>query len=101
MADLWAERFPGAVVRVGNDARCAALAEHWIGAAVDVDDSVTVLAGTALAAAITLGGEPYRDRTGVGEVGESPSSGGRAPSSRCGSSTRRRDQMSCRRGSRG
>ncbi|UNK70812.1 ROK family transcriptional regulator [Microbacterium sp. H1-D42] len=70
LAQEWAKHFPAATVSVGNDARCAALAEHWKGAAVDVDTSVTVLAGTALAAAITIDGAPYRGWHGAsGEVG--------------------------------
>lgn len=70
LAQEWARLLPDAAIAVGNDGRCAALAEHWMGAAVDVDTSVTVVVGTTLAAAITIDGRPYLGWHGAsGEVG--------------------------------
>ncbi|MFB6610333.1 ROK family protein [Agromyces sp. NPDC056379] len=67
---------PHAAVAVGNDARCAALAEHWLGAGTGLDASVTVLAGTTMAAAITIDGKPYLGRHGAsGEIGGLPELG--------------------------
>jgi predicted NBD/HSP70 family sugar kinase len=67
---------PNATLAVGNDARCAALAEHWRGAATDITTSLTVLAGTTIAAAITIDGKPYLGRHGAsGEIGGLPELG--------------------------
>ncbi len=46
----------GRPVVVGNDATCAAVAEHWRGAARDADDAVVVTVGTGIGAGLVVGG---------------------------------------------
>ena len=63
-------------VVVGNDARLAALAEHWLGAATDVSTFVNILAGTTTAAGVVIDGEVYHGRNGAsGEIGVLAESG--------------------------
>ncbi len=53
-----------------NDADCAAVAEHRVGAARGVDDVVMVTLGTGIGGGIIMGGELLRGRSGfAGEVG--------------------------------
>jgi predicted NBD/HSP70 family sugar kinase len=57
-------------VRVENDANLAALAEHWRGAAVGVDDVIYLLASHRLGAGILIGGRVHRGFGGAaGEIG--------------------------------
>jgi predicted NBD/HSP70 family sugar kinase len=56
-------------VLVENDANMAALAEHWRGAAVGVDDVIYVLASHRLGAGILIGGRVHRGFGGAaGEI---------------------------------
>jgi glucokinase len=60
----------GLPVVVDNDANCAAVAEHRIGAAVGVDDVVLVTLGTGIGGGVILGGELRRGAAGfAGEPG--------------------------------
>ncbi|MEV0404752.1 ROK family protein [Actinoallomurus sp. NPDC050550] len=57
-------------VVVENDANLATIAEHWRGAARDVQDAVCVLAGNRVAAGVLIGGRLHRGhRGGAGELG--------------------------------
>jgi predicted NBD/HSP70 family sugar kinase len=57
-------------VTVENDANLAALAEHWRGAAVGVDDVIYLLASHRLGAGILIGGRVHRGFGGAaGEIG--------------------------------
>ena len=57
-------------VRVENDANLAALAEHWRGVAVGVDDVIYVHASHRLGAGILIGGRVHRGFGGAaGEIG--------------------------------
>jgi len=57
-------------VRVENDANLAALAEHWRGAAVGVDDVIYLHASHRLGAGILIGGRVHRGFGGAaGEIG--------------------------------
>ncbi|WP_433176186.1 ROK family protein [Actinoallomurus sp. CA-150999] len=60
-------------VVVENDANLATIAEHWRGAARDVQDAVCVLAGNRVAAGVLIGGRLHRGhRGGAGEIGLLP-----------------------------
>ncbi|NUR85736.1 MAG: ROK family protein [Nonomuraea sp.] len=57
-------------VLVGNDTNLAALAEHWVGAAVGAQDVLCLLAGRSLAAGLLIGGKVHQGRNGAaGEIG--------------------------------
>ncbi|MEJ3745714.1 ROK family protein [Actinomycetes bacterium KLBMP 9797] len=57
-------------IRVDNDANLAALAEHWRGAAVGVDDVVYLHASHRLGAGLLIGGRVHRGFSGAaGEIG--------------------------------
>ncbi|MGW0536773.1 ROK family transcriptional regulator [Streptomyces sp. NPDC003032] len=57
-------------VLVENDANAAAVAEHWKGAATDIDDVVFVLAGLSPGAGSLIGGRLHRGYGGAaGEIG--------------------------------
>ncbi len=57
-------------VRVETDARLAALAEHWRGAAVGTDRLVYIHAGHRVGSGILIGGQIYRGAAGAsGEIG--------------------------------
>lgn len=57
-------------VLVENDANTAAVAEHWKGAATEVDDMVFVLAGLSPGAGALIGGRLHRGYGGAaGEIG--------------------------------
>ncbi|MGB7201283.1 MAG: ROK family protein [Pyrinomonadaceae bacterium] len=57
-------------VTVENDARAAAIGEHWLGASKDTDTSVIVTLGTGVGGGIIIDGEPYRGVDGTaGEIG--------------------------------
>jgi predicted NBD/HSP70 family sugar kinase len=58
-------------VLAGNDTNLAALAEHWRGAARDVDDVVYVLIGRSISLGLLLGGKLHAGYNGAaGEIGE-------------------------------
>jgi glucokinase len=60
----------GVPVAVGNDASCAAVAEHRIGAAKDARDAVVVALGTGIGAGLIVAGEVQLGATGfAGEPG--------------------------------
>ncbi|GAA4838433.1 ROK family transcriptional regulator [Kitasatospora terrestris] len=53
-----------------NDANLATLAEHWLGAAQQVDDFIQVIAGHRTGTGMMLGGRLHRGRGGAaGEIG--------------------------------
>ncbi|MDR0297722.1 MAG: ROK family protein [Streptococcaceae bacterium] len=57
-------------VFVENDANCAAIAEHWLGAARAVDNYLVVTLGTAVGGGIISGGKIFRGAHGMaGEFG--------------------------------
>ena len=57
-------------VFVDNDANLGAVAEHWWGKAVGIDDFVYLKVATGVGAGLMIGGEIYRGATGVaGEIG--------------------------------
>lgn len=60
----------GLPVRVENDANAAALAEHWLGNAQNINDYVCVVLGTGVGGGIIINGEIYRGAHGMaGEFG--------------------------------
>ncbi len=70
MARLLAERLPGRLVRVDNDANCAALAELRQGAAAGVADALVVTLGTGIGGGVVQGGRVVGGAFGfAGEVG--------------------------------
>lgn len=57
-------------VTVENDARAAAIGEHWLGASKDKDTSIIVTLGTGVGGGIIIDGEPYAGKDGsAGEIG--------------------------------
>jgi len=67
--DGLSERF-GVPVMVDNDANLGALAEHWWGAAREVEDFAYIKVATGIGSGHIMGGEIYRGATGVaGEIG--------------------------------
>jgi len=67
---LLADRLPAEPPVVENDANCAALAEHELGAARGFDDVVVVTLGTGIGAGLVVGGRPALGARGfAGEVG--------------------------------
>ena len=63
-------RFPGAAVRVDNDATCAGWAEGQVGAARGSGDAVLVTLGTGIGGGVIAGGRLVRGFNGfAGEVG--------------------------------
>ena len=57
-------------VFVDNDANLGAVAEHWWGKAVGIDDFVYLKVATGVGAGLMIGGGIYRGSTGVaGEIG--------------------------------
>jgi glucokinase len=63
-------RFPGVVVRAGNDATCAGWAERMLGAARGRDDMVMVTLGTGIGGGIVAGGRLLLGTDGfAGEIG--------------------------------
>lgn len=60
----------GLPVQVDNDATCALVAEHRLGAARDVSDAILVTLGTGIGGGLLLGGQVHRGRSGfAGELG--------------------------------
>jgi glucokinase len=67
------ERHFGVPVAVDNDANCAALAEHELGAARGARVSVTLTIGTGVGMGIVVGGRVHQGaRGGAGELGHIP-----------------------------
>ncbi|WP_208905461.1 ROK family transcriptional regulator [Streptomyces melanosporofaciens] len=57
-------------VLAGNDTKLAALAEHWRGAARDVDDVVYLLVGRSISLGLLIGGKLHLGHNGgAGEIG--------------------------------
>jgi glucokinase len=67
---LFAERLATDAPVLENDANCAALAEHALGAARGFDDVVVVTLGTGIGGGLVVGGRPMLGAQGfAGEVG--------------------------------
>jgi len=67
---LLAERLSTGSFVVENDANCAALAEHTLGAARGLDDVVVITLGTGIGGGLVVGGRPMLGAQGfAGEVG--------------------------------
>lgn len=63
-------RVGGLPITIDNEANLAALAEHWEGAARDLDDVLCVSGGVGIGAALLFGGELHRGAHGfAGELG--------------------------------
>ena len=60
------ERRLGLAVHVENEANLAALAEHWTGAAVGIDDFVCVFGEIGVGGGVVLGGRLFRGSHGFG-----------------------------------
>lgn len=73
-AEALSELLPaGLPVTVDNEANLAALAEHWEGAAQDLDEVVCVSAAVGIGAAVLSAGELHRGAHGfAGELGHIP-----------------------------
>jgi predicted NBD/HSP70 family sugar kinase len=56
----------GLPVHVENESNLAALAEHWTGAAVGIDDFVCIFGEVGVGAGIVLGGQLFRGSHGFG-----------------------------------
>ncbi|MFD1465837.1 ROK family protein [Lapidilactobacillus mulanensis] len=57
-------------VTVENDANAAAIAEHWLGAAVGIDNYLCLVIGTGFGGGIVINGQIYRGAHGMaGEFG--------------------------------
>lgn len=60
----------GLPVAVENDANAAAIAEHWIGNAIGIDNYLCVVLGTGVGGGIIINGQVYRGAHGMaGEFG--------------------------------
>jgi glucokinase len=69
LADVLSGRL-GLDVVVENDATSAAIGEHWLGAAANSKNSITVTLGTGIGGGLILDGRPYRGADGTaGEIG--------------------------------
>lgn len=65
-----AERYPGVLVRVHNDAVCFALGEHWRGAGAGSADLIGVVVSTGVGAGVVVGGRVLDGSTGsAGHLG--------------------------------
>lgn len=66
-----------AEIKVDNDVNWATLAEHYVGAMMDVDDFLFVYLGAGLGAGLFLGGKLQRGARGLaGEIGHLRATGG-------------------------
>jgi len=64
------ERWPGVPVRVHNDAVCAAVGEHWLGAGRGVDDLLGMVVSTGVGGGLVLGGRLHDGPSGnAGHIG--------------------------------
>lgn len=60
----------GLTVTVENDANAAAIAEHWLGAAIGIDNYLCLVVGTGFGGGIVINGQIYRGGHGMaGEFG--------------------------------
>ena len=60
----------GLPVAVENDGNAAAIAEHWVGAAQNLENYITVVIGTGLGGGLVVNGQVYRGGHGMaGELG--------------------------------
>ena len=66
VADGLAARLPDLPVRADNEANLAALAEHWQGAARDLENFVYVFGEVGVGGGIFVGGELFRGAHGYG-----------------------------------
>ena len=57
---------PGLLLTIDNEANLAALAEHWDGAARDLDDFVCVSGEVGIGGGVVVGGELFRGTHGFG-----------------------------------
>jgi glucokinase len=68
--DRVAAAVPGVPVRLGGDALCMALGEHWRGAGRGARFLLGMVVSTGVGGGLVLGGAPYHGRTGnAGHVG--------------------------------
>jgi glucokinase len=60
----------GRPARLDNDANCAALAEHWVGAGRGIDDLIVLTLGTGIGSGVIAGGRLLHGAGGnAGELG--------------------------------
>lgn len=65
-----AERFPGVPVRLHNDAICAVIGEHWLGAGRGRDNVMGMVVSTGVGGGLILGGRAVDGTSGnAGHVG--------------------------------
>jgi glucokinase len=70
LAERMAAVLPGVPVRMAGDGMCAAVGEHWRGAARDVDDAIVLVVSTGVGGGIIQGGRLIAGRTGnAGHIG--------------------------------
>ncbi|MBI4615749.1 MAG: ROK family protein [Planctomycetes bacterium] len=76
----------GVPVEFDNDANCAALGEHWLGAGRGASSLVALTLGTGIGGGIVLGGRVWRGATGTaGEIGHVTIAPDTGPICGCGS----------------
>jgi glucokinase len=70
LAQRLADLLPGVPVRLAGDGICAAVGEHWRGAAQQVDDVIVLVVSTGVGGGIMQGGRLVTGRTGnAGHIG--------------------------------
>lgn len=70
LADAVQKIFPDASIKLAMDGGCAALGEHKFGAAVGVDDVLSLVVSTGIGGGLVLGGEIVAGRSGnAGHIG--------------------------------
>lgn len=70
LGELLAARLPGVSVTLENDANCAAVAEHRLGAGRGVDELLVITLGTGIGGGLVVGGRVLLGAYGfAGEVG--------------------------------
>lgn len=70
LRDRVADRFPGVPVRLHNDAMCAVVGEHWLGAGRGHDNVMGMVVSTGVGGGLILGGRAINGATGnAGHVG--------------------------------
>ena len=70
LAALLEDRLGGRQVAIGNDANCALVGEHWVGAARERDEALLVTLGTGIGGAVLSTGELLLGEQGAaGEFG--------------------------------
>jgi glucokinase len=66
----WMESATGLPTVIANDANCAGVGEHWLGAARDVDNFILLTLGTGVGGAIFINGSLFTGSYGAaGELG--------------------------------